>query len=164
MERGWCAADRAEGRGDGTGEIAQGRGRSSTEMQSQSLRQRWSITVKPADSAASRGGRPSYADFELAVREWERLADTDGAEPANSRGHDNRSVSLHQDHFDLSWTLKGSFGAVQGATMADIFDHYVDAERLTDWEKAKAQHGDNAVEAQLPGSEWQRRADGTQIE
>ncbi|MFQ5557473.1 MAG: HNH endonuclease signature motif containing protein [Acidimicrobiales bacterium] len=100
-----------------------------------------------------------YADFELAVRQWERLADADGAEPANSRTHDSRRVSFDQDHFDLGWELRGCFGAMQGATMCDIYEHFVDAERIADWEKARAEHGDDATDADLPRTEQQRRAD-----
>jgi Domain of unknown function (DUF222) len=102
--------------------------------------------------------RLSYADFELEVRQWERLADADGPEPADSGGHENRDVSLVQD-FDLSWTLAGGFGALQGAAIHEIFGHYIDAERLTDWEKARAEHGDEATVADLPRRESQRRAD-----
>jgi hypothetical protein len=101
----------------------------------------------------------SFADFELVVRQWERLVDADGPEPANSRHHDHRNASLLQDRFDLSWHLKGSFAAGQGASMDDIYAHYIEAERLADWEKARAEHGDTATEAHLPRTEPQRRAD-----
>ncbi len=104
-------------------------------------------------------GELSFADFELVVRQWERLVDHDGPEPANSRRHENRTVSLVQDRFDLSWELQGSFGALQGASMADIFEHYVAAERLADWEKAHAEHGEAATRADLARNEPQRRAD-----
>jgi uncharacterized protein DUF222 len=103
-------------------------------------------------------GRLSYADFELEVRQWERLADADGPEPVNSRNHDNRDATLRQE-FDLSWKLDGGFAAFQGSAIDEIFRRYVDAERLTDWEKARADHGDDATEADLPRRESQRRAD-----
>ena len=102
----------------------------------------------------------SYAEFELAVRQWERLADSEGPRPAtNTRSHDRRHVSLLQDHFELGWRLDGSFAALQGAAIDDIFSHYVSAERLADWEKARADHGEAATAAQLARSEPQRRAD-----
>ncbi len=100
-----------------------------------------------------------YREFELVVRQWERLTDEDGPEPVNTRNHDNRTASLIQDHFDLSWTLTGSYGAFQGAAMRDIFDHYLEAETLTDWDKARAEHGDHACAADLARTDGQRRAD-----
>jgi len=103
-------------------------------------------------------GKLSYADFELEVRQWERLADADGPEPTNSRNHDNRDFALVQN-FDLGWNVEGGFGAFQGAAIDQILGYYIDAERLTDWEKARAEHGDDAVEAHLPRRESQRRAD-----
>lgn len=104
-------------------------------------------------------GRLSFADFEAEVRQWERYADTDGPEPRNSATHECRNGSLLQDTIDLGWQLKGSFGAMQGASMAEIYDTYVSAERLADWEKARAEHGDSACAADLPRTEAQRRAD-----
>ncbi len=102
--------------------------------------------------------RLSYADFELEVRQWERLADADGPEPANSRNHESRDFALRQN-YDLGWSFDGGVGAFQGAAIDEIFRYYVDAERLADWEKARAEHGDDATEAQLPRRESQRRAD-----
>jgi hypothetical protein len=101
----------------------------------------------------------SYPDFELEVRQWERLADADGPEPANSKNHEGRNVTLVHDHFDLGWEMGGNFGAWQGANIDEIFGYYVDAERLADWEKARAEHGADATEAHLPRRESQRRAD-----
>ncbi len=98
-------------------------------------------------------------EFAIRVREWERLTDADGPTPPPERTHQNRDATLIQDHFELSWILSGNFGASQGATMRTIFDHYTSAERLTDWEQAKAQHGDNATAEHLPRTEQQRRAD-----
>jgi len=104
-------------------------------------------------------GRLSFADFEAEVRTWERFADADGPEPKNSGHHDTRNVSLLRDGIDLSWQLKGAFGAMQGAAIAEIFEHYIAAERLADWEKARAEFGDAATAADLPRIESQRRAD-----
>ena len=64
-----------------------------------------------------------------------------------------------QDSVDLGWQLTGSFGAFQGASIDDILRPYFDAERLADWDKARAEHGDDAHTGHLPRSEAQRRAD-----
>ncbi len=101
----------------------------------------------------------SYRDFELAVRRWERLTDQDGPEPANERTHRNRDARLVQDHFELSWNLAARYAAMQGASMREIFDHYIDAELRADWEKARAEHGADACFADLPRTDAQRRAD-----
>ncbi len=107
----------------------------------------------------ARADAGSFKEFEAEVRQWERLADADGPEPKNSINHDNRNVSLTQDPIDLGWNLRGSFGALQGAALQEIFERYVEAERLTDWEKAQADHGPEATAADLPRTEPQRRAD-----
>lgn len=103
--------------------------------------------------------RLSYRDFELEVRQWERLVDDDGPEPANSRAHETRNVRLVQDHFSLSWEMQGGFGAGQGAQISEIYERYIDAERLADWEKARAEHGEDVTAQHLPRTESQRRAD-----
>ena len=102
--------------------------------------------------------RMSYRDFEIAVREWERLADEDGAEP-NERMHQARRVRLTQDEQALTWELDGRMGAAMGAAIDEIFQHYLSAERLADWEKAKAEYGELAHEGDLRRSEAQRSAD-----
>jgi len=103
--------------------------------------------------------RLSFVDFETEVRDWERFADEDGPEPRNSIRHETRNASLLHDTIDLGWQLKGSFAAMQGANIDEIYGHYVSAERLADWEKAKAERGEAATAADLPRTEAQRRAD-----
>ena len=103
--------------------------------------------------------RLSYRNFETEVRTWERLADDDGPEPPNSRNHENRDVRLAQDPVDLGWQWAGGCGAMQGAQISEILEHYVSAERLADWEKARAELGETATASDLPRTEAQRRAD-----
>jgi len=97
-----------------------------------------------------------FPDFEAAVREWERLADDDGPEPRTTRNRDARIV---ENLGDLSWDMSGTFGSAMGASIEEIFRHYVNAETLADWEKARAEHSDDAIEAHLPRTIQQRRAD-----
>jgi hypothetical protein len=105
--------------------------------------------------------RLSYPEFELAVRHWERLVDQDGAEPATERSHDRRNFTLVQDHFGLGWEIRGGIGSLAGAAMDEIFQKYVQAEWEADWEKARAEHGDDATVDQLPRTAAQRRADAS---
>lgn len=100
-----------------------------------------------------------YPEFELAVRSWERLTDQDGAEPAAERAHHNRDFTLVQDHFGLGWEIRGGTGAMAGAAMDEILARYVEAEWEADWEKARAEHGDDATVDDLPRTAAQRRAD-----
>jgi Domain of unknown function (DUF222) len=104
-------------------------------------------------------GSYSYREFELSVRSWERLADTDGAEPRNSVNHRNRGLSLRQDQFDLSWRLEGSFAALQGSAIETVLRHFVQIEWERDWAEAKASHGPDVSEADLPRTHAQRMAD-----
>jgi hypothetical protein len=100
----------------------------------------------------------SYADFERRVRDWERLHDEDGPTPKAEIQHDKRNARLFQN-FDGSWEVSGQFGSMQGAGMSEIFEHYVEAEYLADWEKARAEHGEDASAHHLPRTPQQRRAD-----
>lgn len=101
----------------------------------------------------------SFDDFDNVVRAWERIADADGPEPKNSQNHERRNASLLQDAVDLGWDLRGNFAALQGAGMAEIYERYIEAERLADWADAREIHGNEATEAQLARTEPQRRAD-----
>ena len=82
-----------------------------------------------------------YDEFKEVIGAWERLTDVDGAEPAAQRAHRNRDFTMTQDHFGLGWEHRGGCGALQGAAMAEIFEHYVQAEWLTDWDKGPRRTG-----------------------
>ncbi|MGI9624292.1 MAG: HNH endonuclease signature motif containing protein [Acidimicrobiales bacterium] len=101
----------------------------------------------------------TYKMFELRVREWERLIDEDGSEPENERTHRRRNARLVQDPIDLSWELVAKFAAMMGMAMRDVLDHYIEAEWQADWEKARAEHGDDACNMHLARTDPQRRAD-----
>ena len=106
----------------------------------------------------NRAKRLDYETFTAKAINWARLADDDGPDPKAERTHERRDTKFSQD-FDTSWTLIGGFAAGQGASMYEIFEHYVEAETLADWEKARAEHGDLATYTDLPRSIQQRRAD-----
>ena len=100
-----------------------------------------------------------YDEFKEVIGAWERLIDVDGAEPAAQRAHRNRDFTMTQDHFGLGWEHRGGCGALTGAAMAEIFEHYVQAEWLTDWDKAREELGDEATVDDLCRTAAQRRAD-----
>jgi len=100
-----------------------------------------------------------FDDFCAALRSWEALADADGADQDADLSHERRRVSLVESGIDGSFTLDGSFGAVQGAAMAEILDHYERAELLADWTDARERMGAGALIADLGRTPAQRRAD-----
>ena len=56
-----------------------------------------------------------YDDFVAALRQWEALADADGADQASERCHERRSASLLESTIDGSFRLESNHGAMQGA-------------------------------------------------
>ncbi len=101
----------------------------------------------------------SAHQFETKTRQWERLIDEDGPEPANEPNHTNRNAKLVQNPWDSSWDLTGFYASLQGAEMREILDHYIDAEFQADWTEAKARLGDQVTNADLERTPSQRRAD-----
>ncbi|MBX3286901.1 MAG: DUF222 domain-containing protein [Actinobacteria bacterium] len=100
----------------------------------------------------------SYREFDLKVSEWERLVDEDGARDRNQAHHDKRDASMAQD-WDGRWRFTGSCGSLAGTLMYEIHKAFYEAETLTDWEKARAEHGDAATVEHLPRTDAQRRFD-----
>ncbi len=99
-----------------------------------------------------------HIDFEARINRWKRLVDEDGPTPPNERAHEDRNARMTQN-FDTTWDFVASFASVQGLQAFEVFDRYVDAETLADWEKARAEHGDAATSEHLPRTIQQRRAD-----
>ena len=97
--------------------------------------------------------------FAGTIRSWARLVDQDGPTPANERNHDHRDSKLIPNPLDDSWNLSGFFGSMQGATMREILDHYIDAEFQADWAAAKARLGEGVTKTDLERTDAQRRAD-----
>ncbi len=100
-----------------------------------------------------------YRVLERKVADWVRLNDFDGPEPRPEPAHINRDVTLIQDHFSQQWTLRGTFGSLQGAKLRRILDAYTDAERLTDWDNAREVHGATTCRDDLARAASQHRAD-----
>ena len=70
-----------------------------------------------------------------------------------------RKATLKQDPLTLTWGLEGRFASQMGAQVEEIFAHYRAAELAADWDKARAEHGDEACAADLPRTADQRSAD-----
>ncbi len=102
--------------------------------------------------------RSDYDTFNQRIHQWKRLTDQDGPTPPNQRHHQDRNARVDQD-YDLAFHVMASFACQQGLQISEIFNKYVDAENLADWEKARAEHGDEATRDHLPRTIQQRRAD-----
>ena len=86
------------------------------------------------------------------------VTDEDGPTPPNQRHHEDRNARVDQD-YDLAFHVVASFACGQGLQISEIFDKYVQAETLADWEKARAEDGDAATKDHLARTIQQRRAD-----
>ena len=102
--------------------------------------------------------RLTAAEFANVMKHWTRLADADGARQKHQTSHEFRDLRIFEN-FDGGFTLQGSFGALQGATIRELYERFVNAERLADWDEARDIHGDQTNGSHLARSEAQRRAD-----
>jgi hypothetical protein len=105
------------------------------------------------------GSTLGHDDFVAALREWERLADADGADQGADESHERRHGGLVRSEVNGSWSLDGSFGAMQGAVMGEVLDRYERAELLADWADARERLGPDALAGDLARTPAQRRAD-----
>jgi hypothetical protein len=96
--------------------------------------------------------------FSQQLHEWQQLVDTDGGHRDHTAAHEGRHCNLTT--LDDTTYLHAQFGAAQAATIKEIFEHFVDAEYLTDVAEAKARLGiDTVTAAALARTPAQRRAD-----
>ena len=96
--------------------------------------------------------RMTATEFANVVKHWTRLADADGAQQKHQTTHEFRDLRFFEN-FDGGFTLQGSFGALQGATIRELFERFVTAERLADWEEARDIHGDQTNQSHLARTE-----------
>jgi Domain of unknown function (DUF222) len=96
--------------------------------------------------------------FEIAVKHWLAVADAEGIEQRHESLHRFRDLRI-TPQFDGGFHIDGTFGPEQGAAIKEIFERFVDAERLADLEAARLMYGDNVISTQFARSEAQRRAD-----
>ena len=97
-------------------------------------------------------------EFANVVKHWTRLADADGARQKHQTSHEFRDFRIFEN-FDTGFSLQGAFGGLQGATIRELYERFVAAERLADWEEARAVHGENTNSSHLARTEAQRRVD-----
>ncbi len=107
---------------------------------------------------AEQASEECYADFCRWLQQWESLADADGAERKAETSHDRRHAEMTENP-DGGFSLQSGHGALEGASMREVFDRFIDAEVLADWADARRRLGDLATEEDLARTPRQRRAD-----
>jgi hypothetical protein len=98
-----------------------------------------------------------YSDFRQSMARWVALADADGAHREHLEAHQQRRAGVSRVGDEVM--IEGSGGVIQGETMREIFQHFVHAEFLTDWQQAQAIYGDATTPALLARTDAQRRFD-----
>jgi plastocyanin len=115
--------------------------------------------VETADPVfAEQASIEPYPDFCRWLKEWESLADADGADRGAEMSHNRRHAELAENP-DGGVSIDGAFGSLAGATLNEVFARFVEAEDLADWAEARARLGDAAVPSDLQRTPRQRRAD-----
>lgn len=99
-----------------------------------------------------------FERFDATVTDWVRRVDEDGTCDRRQRSHENRDAKVVQD-FDGSWNLTAGCGSLSGAELHEILRRFVEAEFVTDWAKARIDHGDDATVEDLARTDGQRRFD-----
>lgn len=98
-----------------------------------------------------------HDDVRMLVDRWMLLADPDGSHRDAEASHARRNA--HVDVFAGVGTIVAQLGALDGAEACDIFEHFVDAEFRSDWDRAAERYGDGVCKALLERTDAQRRAD-----
>jgi hypothetical protein len=94
------------------------------------------------DRLVELAGEAPHEGFARAVRQWERLADADGAYRDGEAAHAGRRarmVIVGDDGY-----LDARMGAVQFAQMKEVFDRFTQAEFDAEWDQLRDEHGDDA--------------------
>lgn len=99
-----------------------------------------------------------FVHFRLCARRWESLADANGAHRAREHHQACRTASVFADADGLDLRASGG-NSLDAAEMVEIFEKFREAEFLTDWDRAVAEHGDRANASHLARTDPQRRHD-----
>jgi hypothetical protein len=109
------------------------------------------------DRLVGLAGEAPFEGFSRALRQWERLADADGAFGDAEAAHAGRSARLVM--VGEEGYLDARMGAVQFAAMREVFDRFTRAEFDAEWDQLRQEHGDDACPGMLERTDGQRRAD-----
>jgi hypothetical protein len=109
------------------------------------------------DRLVDLAGEAPFEGFSRAVRQWERLADADGAFRDAEAAHAGRSARLV--FVGEEGYLDARMGAVQFAQMREVLERFTRAEFDAEWDQLRQQFGDDACPGMLERTDRQRRAD-----
>lgn len=98
-----------------------------------------------------------HETFVRAVRQWERIADVDGAHDDAEHAHRGRRARIGAVGDTVY--LDARVGTAQGATMVEVFEQFARAEFAAEWDDLRRRLGDEACPGRLARTEAQRRAD-----
>ncbi|HZB43234.1 MAG TPA: DUF222 domain-containing protein [Ilumatobacter sp.] len=98
-----------------------------------------------------------YQDFTVVTQRWLTLADPDGAHRDHAAADANRDFRIHEH--GAGFVVAAQCGVLQGTAIREMVQRFVDAEFVTDWEAARAQHGEKIATHLLPRTASQRRFD-----
>ncbi len=98
-----------------------------------------------------------YADFRVATKRWEQLADADGAHVEHELVHEHRSARCNYD--GAAFRFETSHGVIQGTSMREVFEAFCQAEFDRDWQWVRDTYPNEANASLLPRTVSQRRAD-----
>ncbi|MFN8019663.1 MAG: DUF222 domain-containing protein [Acidimicrobiales bacterium] len=99
-----------------------------------------------------------FADLDRFLRDWERLADEDGARQRAEHDHHRRNSRMVQGPSG-AWTWTTTLGSSDGAEASAVFAAFVAAEWEAEWASARARAGQGASVADLQRTPQQIRAD-----
>ena len=98
-----------------------------------------------------------YADLTVVTQRWLTLADPDGAHRDHTAADAGRDFRIHEGRH--GFTITAQCGVLQGTAIREAWQRFYDAEFMTDWETARAEHGDAVATNFLPRTPAQRRFD-----
>jgi hypothetical protein len=98
-----------------------------------------------------------YADLRVVSQRWLTLADPDGAHRDHAAADAGRDFRISEH--GAGFTIEARCGVLQGTAIREMWQRFVDAEFLTDWDAARKLHGDPVPVSQLGRTASQRRFD-----
>lgn len=101
--------------------------------------------------------RKEYDDLRRDVQHWENRVDAAHAEATSARQHELRDARVVNSTEGAE--LAARWGELDGWTIREVFDRFVQMEWQTDWEATVEQYGDEASRLLMPRTDAQRRAD-----
>jgi hypothetical protein len=98
-----------------------------------------------------------YADLCVVSQRWLTLADPDGTHRDHAAADAGRDFRIREH--GAGFAIEAHCGVLQGTAIREMWQRFVDAEFITDWQAARELHGDSVSIGQLTRTASQRRFD-----